>query len=252
MAYIAGAGVFADYADIRTHVQQQYMIDLPEHIPAWFIVLPALIWIAAGATHKEVTRQRVGPRIFFDAPRIIRLVPLSNASGGHDLIDIVNIAVRNNPISRLGGVEAKDAYGIVEFYCIDEVFWTCKMRHPRWTENLKPRPDDVPVGTVPKFRPEMNFRTLPPNNSPSTLDFAIKHLDEDIVYGFEGSSQGSPGWKNVALCLFGGKWIVNIKIDATNLETPAEYKFVLKSHGPNKRLEIIPYSVYEVQSWVGE
>ena len=66
-----GAGAFADYADIRANVQQQYMIDLPEHISAWFIVLPALIWIAAGATHKEVKRQRVGPRIVFDAPRIL-------------------------------------------------------------------------------------------------------------------------------------------------------------------------------------
>ena len=126
------------------------------------------------------------------------------------------------------------------------------MRNPRWTENPKPRPDEVPVGTVPKFKPEMNFRTLPPNNSLNTLDFAIKHIEEAIVYGFEGSSQHSIGWKNRALRLFGGKWIVNIKIDATNLESPAEYKFVLKSHGRKAHLEIIPYNVYEVQSWVGK
>lgn len=250
IAYIAGAGIFADYADVRAFVYERFMIEWPEYIPAWFVILPALVWIIAATTHKEVMRQRTSPRLIFGSPHIA-LFPLTNVQGGQDLVELGSITVRNDPINRLGGIEAKDAFGVVTFYCVDEDFYDLKMRHPRWTQNPKPRPDEVPVGTIPKFKHEMNFRTLLPNNSEHRLDFVIKHLDEIDTYGFEGASQHSEGWKNTSLRLFGRKWVVIIKIEATNLDSLAEYRLVLQNQGKGRSLKIISYKVYEAECWIG-
>lgn len=198
-------------------------------------------------------RQRVAPRIIFDPPYVCRGIPLFNDRGEIDFIDMVKISVRNNPVSRLGGIEARDAYAIVEFKAIDENNWALKMQYPRWVQNPKPRADEVPAGTVPKFKHQMNFRTLSPNNAQNILDIALKHVGkaDPYIFGFQGSSQELPGWKNGDFRLLGNKWIVEVKIDGTNIDDPVTYKFILINHGANKHPEIISFEIYESINWIG-
>ena len=116
LAYIVGVGVFADYANIRTFVHGRLLIQLPEDIPVWFVILPILLWIAIGATHKEVIRQRIAPQIIYSDPLVCRalLGPLSpNANA--ETINIVKVTVRNSPVNQQNGKAAERAYAVAEF-----------------------------------------------------------------------------------------------------------------------------------------
>jgi hypothetical protein len=245
---IGGVSAFADYPALQAFALANFGLTLPDTPPLWWILIPFLMWVSVAAVHRETQRQLIAPNLEFDGPQVIRAA-LNNRHGGHDPICIVTIAVRNKPIGRIDALTAETAHATVTFTEIGDEKWRLTVPYPRWENNRKPRPDETREGDPIKFIDEQNFRTLEPNNAQSRIDVAIKHYDDEEMYGFTGASQQIDGWKQAAHRLRGCKWLVEVVVDATNMQNVAKFRFILESLGKDRGCQVTSFSAYQMQQY---
>jgi len=219
-----GVGIWDAWTPGRAWVVGE-MPALDPYIPLaaqlWWLVGLVVIWIIISLAHKEVIIQQTQPRILFDSP-VVEVVGLEddlhNFLGS---IALVKISIRNNPIGRRLGLEARQAYGTAEYFRKGESASFLKVLYPRWVENPKPRRDNTPTYILrPHFEYVWNFRDLPPNNSPNHMDFLVRNITTGELFAFEGGSQGMHLWQNLALRIVEDEFFVKLSIEANQFDVP--------------------------------
>ena len=261
VAYMLGIGVFADYANVRDRINAvQSLIELPNEFPIWLVIIPFLVWVIASTAYRDTIRANRQPRLIFDEP-VAHAVPLTaedaDPTGAKKLstklIILGSIAVRNNPLNREEGRQARDAHATVEFYSASDGSLLRSMKYPRWTDNDKPRPDSTPTYMpMPRYKVEWNFRTIEPNNAANNIDFVLKDTDSREIFGFMGSSQQNRWWQAPGWSLGERKMRIRIIIEASGMERPAETELYLTDLGPGaQHFHLHSAKSIEWMNWVG-
>ena len=256
------SGAAWQWTTLRAWAAVRFMIDLPAEMPGWLWVIPP-VFVACILAAREANRSICAPRIVFETPFVTTNVGVitdeikykngkvvSHVRIDKGLrVDLAKIIIRNNPVNPQSNVSVREAWCHVEFINKDENE-KLSFDFLRWTDNRKPRIDNVPLGQIPRFLDEMKYRTLYPNNAPHEIDFALKDKDEEVFFGFGGHSQEKDDWKDPRLCLSGAEYIVKLTVDGTEME-PATHNLRIRNSGKGHPLEVISIDANNWKNWVG-
>jgi len=268
LAAVVNLWFLAQYPSFRDTYNQRIsgtiLPTLPDELPLWWLasffvgLLPA--WLLLALFHSETLRQMKTPRIFFDEPFVettyLEMTGAAKNLQSHKIepvtqlvpIALAKINVRNRPINMEEGNDVKQAHVTAEFREFETMRLVMTVHHPRWTDNPKPRPDEM---DKPKFISELNFRDISANNAPSTVDFAIKAIDDTCFHGFRGTSQNSPAWREAELRLDGLKYRVRLLVQGKGLMAPVECWLIVENQGPGKSLKVESEETAECRNWIG-
>ncbi len=259
-AWVGGIGIFATDAAWRASYNVlagglPLMPLLPDQWSIWWLLIPFVIWVFVSLLNREVHRRDREARIYFDEPFVENFgieettkdLETGKQSTTIRQVCMAKIRIRNQPNNMSEGREIKQAYSIAEFRDFNTQRLIFTVEHPRWTENKKPRSDEM---DKPKFTAELNFRDLHANAFKHCIDMAFKVVPEAEFYGFRGLSQNA-GWQEQQFQLAGRQYLIRLVIHGAGLEKAAEQWMVITNERTNGNLRIESKEAIDARNWTG-
>ncbi|WP_333668456.1 hypothetical protein [Parvibaculum sp.] len=250
-------GVWTDLLSVRSEYGPRFKavtgVPLPSGTASaifWGVIIWAILMMAF-AVIRVAKGRLTQPSIFWGEPKIVTANWRDGMKGDEPVIGTMKrilIGVRNNPVTSSDAGKVSEAHCAAAFYesLGDEP--VLRIDACRWTDNRKPRGDDVAPGEVPKFRPEFETKDLLANNKETTVDFAIQPHDTKELYGFAGGDQNEiayPRWKNQKHILPGSQYWVRLTLNGVGL-TPQTKWLVLRN---NEGVPEVTTYEQEVNKW---
>lgn len=204
---------------------------MPEEFPLAWVLVGILALGILLLLHSQAKWELRSPRLKFDRLEVDSAFGIGADSNGpitpEIFVEMVSVAVRNEPLSSDDAKSAEVARAEVDFFDYDSgaSLLTQIVDNARWLDNYKPRHDQTPTGKPIRLDPLKDHTlTLEPNGKRHVLNFAFKDRGEDCIYGFDCTSQTAyQHWKNPVHRIHSAGCVAKITIKARHLQPHAEY-----------------------------